>query len=423
MKTQLKKVIITLFISMFMAGATFINVNAATKTIDLGNTAKGTLDEQGVLTVTGTGEVSAAIPYSGDDEEFIKKDVYKLVIKEGITSIGKEAFSRCENLQSITFPSTLIMIGESSFCDCDGLYEINIPGNVKTIGTNAFGSSSLTKCTLNKGLETIGEKAFAWTDLTSIIIPEGVLSIEPFAFTSVKHVTISKNVGIIKANAFDSADTVKFESNNVVLGERCFVGGAEFTTDRGSTADVYARNYNNKYDGSDISIKYNSYPTTVYFNANGGTVTVTSKTYNTETAYGVLPKAKRKGYKFNGWYTKTVGGKKKKAGSIVASVKPTTLYAQWTKISVGKAKKPKLSDYWLGKMSVEIQELSGVKNYQIRYSLKKSMKGSKLKTTNKLTKVLTKLKKGKRYYVQIRGYMKDSTGKKIYGKWSNNVAA
>ena len=35
------------------------------------------------------------------------------------------------------------------------------------------------------------------------------------------------------------------------------------------------------------------------------------------------------------------------------------------------------------------------------------------------SKTITKLKKGKTYYVKVRAYTKDSKGKKVYGKYSN----
>ena len=63
----------------------------------------------------------------------------------------------------------------------------------------------------------------------------------------------------------------------------------------------------------------------------------------------------------------------------------------------------------------------GVKNaygYQICYSTKKNMRGAKKKVTKKLSKTLTGLKSKKKYYVKVRAFKKDSTGNRVYGKWS-----
>lgn len=50
-----------------------------------------------------------------------------------------------------------------------------------------------------------------------------------------------------------------------------------------------------------------------------------------EKKYGALPKPKRSGYTFKGWYSKKNGGKKIKKNSVVKITKNTTLYARWKK--------------------------------------------------------------------------------------------
>ena len=41
------------------------------------------------------------------------------------------------------------------------------------------------------------------------------------------------------------------------------------------------------------------------------------------------------------------------------------------------------------------------------------------KNTTKTSYTISKLKKGKTYYVRIRAYKVDSTGKKVYGKYTS----
>ena len=72
---------------------------------------------------------------------------------------------------------------------------------------------------------------------------------------------------------------------------------------------------------------------TVTLNANGGKVdgAKTGKVpVQKGKAVGALPKAIRKGYKFNGWYTKKSGGTKIKTTTKVT--KNVTYYARWTAI-------------------------------------------------------------------------------------------
>lgn len=73
--------------------------------------------------------------------------------------------------------------------------------------------------------------------------------------------------------------------------------------------------------------KVNSY--TLTYNANGGTVSPSSKKLDYNEAYGTLPTPVRKGYRFEGWYTATTGGTKVSSTTKMGT-KDTTIYARWT---------------------------------------------------------------------------------------------
>lgn len=78
---------------------------------------------------------------------------------------------------------------------------------------------------------------------------------------------------------------------------------------------------------------------TVNFDPNGGTCKTKAKTVTYGKAYGKLPKVSRKGYTFQGWYTKKSGGKKITAETKVTVVSKQRLYAHWkvsTKIKLNK---------------------------------------------------------------------------------------
>ena len=69
------------------------------------------------------------------------------------------------------------------------------------------------------------------------------------------------------------------------------------------------------------------------------------------------------------------------------------------------------------KIKVGVSAITNAKGYQIKYSTKKNMKSSKTKNITKANVTLTKLKKGKTYYIQARGYS-EYNGTKYYSKWS-----
>lgn len=158
---------------------------------------------------------------------------------------------------------------------------------------------------------------------------------------------------------------------------------------------------------------------TVKFNANKGSVKTKSKSVGYKEKYGTMPKAVRKGYSFLGWYTKKGGGKKITEKSKVTTTKTTTLYAQWKKVTVNKAAISKVTNASGLKMTVAIKKVSGAKGYQIQYSTKSNMKSAKTTSISGTKKTIPKLTKGKKYYVQVRAYKIDSSGKKVYGAWSS----
>lgn len=95
-----------------------------------------TLTADGTLTISGTGAMKDY--YTNDSPATQKKDnVKKVVIEDGVTSIGAYAFERCSGLISITIPESVISIGESAFFKCS-LTDITIPGSVTSIREFAF---------------------------------------------------------------------------------------------------------------------------------------------------------------------------------------------------------------------------------------------------------------------------------------------
>ena len=59
-------------------------------------------------------------------------------IPDGVTTIGKYAFYRCDGLTSVTIPNSVTTIGKRAFRSCTGLTSVTIPNSVTTIGEEAF---------------------------------------------------------------------------------------------------------------------------------------------------------------------------------------------------------------------------------------------------------------------------------------------
>src|SRR5574344_1918481 len=96
------------------------------------------------LTISGTGDMadftSGAAPWNA-----YLSNITSVVIKSGVTSIGKYAFKGYLRLTSVSIPSGVTSIGNYAFYDCSDLTSVSIPGSVTSIGSPAFlGSSGLT---------------------------------------------------------------------------------------------------------------------------------------------------------------------------------------------------------------------------------------------------------------------------------------
>ena len=151
-------------------------------------------ESTGTLTISGKGVLdSTSVPL-----ESLGSSVQKVIIEDGITSIGKYVFSGCDSLTEIAIPDSVTSIGQQAFYGCQNLTSVTMNG-VKSISEAAFiFCSSLKQITMPK-VELIGHFAFKdCTSLAEITIPECAIIIDYEAFygcSSLSKITIlSKTV-------------------------------------------------------------------------------------------------------------------------------------------------------------------------------------------------------------------------------------
>ena len=238
-----------------------------------GDNITWTLDNEGTLTISGTGEMTDFERDSTDAWRQYKNNIKKVVIKTGVESIGKFAFwqcsnliditipegvtkirgasfTSCSNLRNVTFPQSLTVFGSDVFMNCHSLKSVNIPANVKIMDGFPFANcnsligiyvdpENQTFCDVD-GILFTKDKTIIWqfpagkagtylipdtvkiiqwgafsgcTRLTDVTIPEGVSSINPQTFSdcsALKSLTIPYSVKSIGDYAFRNCRSLEY---------------------------------------------------------------------------------------------------------------------------------------------------------------------------------------------------------------------
>lgn len=127
----------------------------------------------------------------------------------------------------------------------------------------------------------------------------------------------------------------------------------------------------------------------------------------------------RSGYTFAGWYTSSSYSKRIKTIAY-DNTKNYDLYAKWTKVKKPGKASIKVSSTSAKKIKVSLKKkVSGADGYQIVVARNKSMtSGKKTYTMTAKSRTLSGMTAGAKYFVKVRAYTSDSTGKKIYGSYS-----
>lgn len=144
-----------------------------------------------ILTLSGTGTMND-YNYSDRAAPWIihKNVIKKIIIEDGITTIGQSAFALCSGLSEVELSGNIVTIGDNAFLGCSNLISIEIPNSTTTIGALTFGACrSITTINIPKSVTTIGEGVFSGcSSLTSIDVET-----DNIAFQSINGIVFSKN--------------------------------------------------------------------------------------------------------------------------------------------------------------------------------------------------------------------------------------
>ena len=173
-----------------------------------------TLDDQGKLTISGTGEMNDYTIYALPPWYDSRGSILSVVIRQGVTGIGKFAFYECTNLKSAELPDSVTSIRYGGFAKCSGLSSVTIAGRLTNIGDVAFQRcSNLESITVFGDKLQIGKYAFYQCNMLKAAVFAGsVESIGAYAFAgcrSMENVSLPSGVGSIGHYAFLNASVLK----------------------------------------------------------------------------------------------------------------------------------------------------------------------------------------------------------------------
>ena len=142
-------------------------------------TIPATVDYQGV-----TYQVVAISAYA-----FYQSSIDAIDLPHGLETIGREAFTYCENLRYLDVPDTVTTIGQAAFAGCESLRYVRLSEGLRLMQPELFaGCSQLQTVLLGSQIKNIGTKAFSDCEqLRTIYLPETVKKICPGAFYNCSH--------------------------------------------------------------------------------------------------------------------------------------------------------------------------------------------------------------------------------------------
>jgi len=167
----------------------------------------------GTLLISGTGEMSdyadSPAPWST-----ARNQISSVVVGEGVTKIGAQAFANCKNISSVALPGSLTSVGKAAFYGCAGLKNIALPSGVQNLPEGLFAECvSLTEVSA-PGAVSVGTYAFQNTKLTNFTVGQNLTDINSLAFFGAQVGSFSVEPG---NSVFSAADGVLFSDGGQTL--------------------------------------------------------------------------------------------------------------------------------------------------------------------------------------------------------------
>ncbi|MDD6022257.1 MAG: fibronectin type III domain-containing protein [Oscillospiraceae bacterium] len=395
-----------------------------------------------------------------------------LTIPDSVIEIGEFCFQYCDKLKTVKLSNNIKALNDYTFAYCSSLESIKIPDSVERVGVMVFYKTAMyesqknnivqyadnwivaapniygkDKYTVKDGTVGICENAFIGSPTGEITIPKSVKHISPHAFGYFTVGSFYNQIRYFVVKCYPDSAALDYAKSNGLTYEVICNHSYKLKSTRAATCSAagvktYECTICGKTYTQSVAKKSHSFKTTVTkatmekngkivkkCTACGATVTTTiskvSKITLSSTKFTYNGKTLKngtdyklsysKGRKYVGKYSVKITFMGNYSGSKTLYF---TVVPKSVKVKDVDSGKKKMTVKW----SAEKKQTTG---YEIQYSTSSSFKsGNKtVKITNNKTvsKKVSGLKSGKKYYVRVRTY-KTVDGKKYYSDWSKKVS-
>lgn len=182
-----------------------------------------------------------------------------IALPDSVTEIESNAFFET-GLRNIQLPEKLTLIGGGAFCNCKNLKQVQLPPQLKELGEGAFfNCENLAQIQLPSQLNKLGGDAFRdCTSLDKIDIPAGLKQIESATFCNTGLTSVTLHEGLTKIEDWAFHDCLKLKKiripksvtdiGELALGIRYNMGnGAEEVIPGGFTVEGYTGSAAERY--------------------------------------------------------------------------------------------------------------------------------------------------------------------------------
>mgnify|MGYP004633828409 CR=1 FL=1 len=198
-----------------------------------GSNLTWTLDSEGTLRIEGVGRMREYFDYQGSYAPWydLRTSIKKVVISDGVSSIGEYSFFNCSNLTSATIAESVDSIGSCAFERCTSFANVVFPERIVSIESGVLKDTAWYDAQPD-GVIYLGKRLYSYKGEmpreTEIVVKPGTVAICGAAFQNYKNlvgITLPEGITIIGDFAFNLCTNLA----NITFPESIIsVGGYSF---------------------------------------------------------------------------------------------------------------------------------------------------------------------------------------------------